>query len=234
MPDNSDLDRKYFIDNEVYNCPFCNRNNVSYMLLLKFKFDWTDNKICYGYIVICKSCHKRSMHLSYDVIHGDLNLFKDNINLDEHIFYSVPTSFFIIDNRIPKIIRELISECEGCKKMNYLTGASACMRKAVYELIVHEQAVGTDYEERIKSLKSKYKDIDPQLFDILVQIKDLTSEKIHEQSWDKWDSQNISLIIEVLKTVLHNIYVIPNIKNKRSKFISELRAKINKSKKGSG
>ncbi len=43
--------------------------------------------------------------------------------LDEHIFFSVPTSFFVIDERIPRIIRELITEAEGCVKMNFLTGA---------------------------------------------------------------------------------------------------------------
>ena len=71
------------------------------------------------------------MHLTYEDI-GEQTpggwRFKNDINIDENIFYSVPSSFFTIDSRVPKEIRELISEAEGCVKMNYLTGASACTR----------------------------------------------------------------------------------------------------------
>jgi|GEM_PF-2999083 hypothetical protein len=44
MEDKAYLDRKYFIDTSVYNCPFCNRNNVNYKLLSKGIFDWTTEK----------------------------------------------------------------------------------------------------------------------------------------------------------------------------------------------
>ncbi len=40
--------------------------------------------------------------------------------------------------------------------MNFLTGASSCARKAIYELLVIERAEGADYETRRKSLKPKY------------------------------------------------------------------------------
>jgi len=91
------------------------------------------------------------MHLTYhNVLHeasvGGRPFFRDDIDLDSVIFYSVPTSFFVLDDRIQPIIRELISEAEGCLKMNFLTGASTCMRKAIYELIILEKTEGTDYE----------------------------------------------------------------------------------------
>ena len=114
------------------------------------------------------------------------------LTLWEH--YTQPTSFFTIDSRIPRIIRELITEAEGCLKMNFITGASACMRKAIYELLVKENAIGDDYTDRIRSLKQKYPDSD-ESFDVLSHIQDMTSDKIHEQSWDKWDSKNLKLII---------------------------------------
>jgi hypothetical protein len=53
----------------------------------------------------------------------------------------------VLDNRINVTIRELITEAEGCLKMNFLTGASACIRKAIYELLVLEEATGEHYEE---------------------------------------------------------------------------------------
>ena len=103
--------------------------------------------------------------------------------------------------------------------MNFLTGASACTRKAIYELTVKEKAEGANYEDRIKFLKSKFTNIDPDLFDVLCHIKDMTSEKVHEQSWDKWDSKHLKLFIETLKVILHEIYVVPDEKKKRSKSI---------------
>jgi len=183
------------------------------------------------------------MHLTYDAekifimsgrtfaLSGGHYVFKGDIDIDSHIFYSVPTSFFILDQRMPRIIRELISEAEGCLKMNHLTGASACMRKAIYELLIKEKAKGNDYESRIKSLKDKYSDVDPSYFDILTHIQDMTSDKIHEQSWDKWDADNLKLIIETLKSILHDIYVLPEEKAERSKKIRQMREMLVKDKK---
>jgi len=234
MEDKSYLDKKYFIDRNVYNCPFCNRRNVMYSLIEISKFNWSENKECFIYLVKCSSCNNVSMHLSYENIIESYNLydkggiFNDEEDIDSKIFYSVPTSFFIIDSRIPKIIRELITEAEGCLKMNFLTGASACMRKAIYELTVKEKAEGKDYESKIKSLKSKYPSIDSNLFDILAKIKDMTSEKIHEQSWDKWDSSHLKLIIETLKIVLYEIYVLPRKREERLKIVKQLHEKVKK------
>ena len=77
------------------------------------------------------------MHLSYDAIpqraayarREDAAQFIFDIDadqeLDEKFFYYVPTSFFALDDRIPRILRELFTEAEGCLKMNFLTAASA-------------------------------------------------------------------------------------------------------------
>ena len=241
MEDQSGLDKKYFIDEEVYNCPFCNRRNVVYAIRDSFRFNWSKEKICYGYLAQCASCKQMSMHLSFEDIlnrkatvsfHGyTAYRFLPNIDIDANIFHSQPTSFFIVDNRIARILRELVTEAEGCLKMNYLTGASACMRKAIYELLVLEKAQGEDYDSRIKFLKKQHPDSDPSLFDILAHIKDMTSDKIHEQSWDKWDSPNLKLIIETLKTVLFDIYVVPEIKKERSISIQKLQESVKTDKK---
>src|SRR5262245_43844361 len=103
--DQSHLDLKYFIDQHKYNCPFCNRRHVSYHVSGKFAFDWTNEKNCYAYFAECDSCHRQSMHLSYENI-GTQNLGHSNYyrfeskDIDSKVFYSVPTSFFVLDNRI--------------------------------------------------------------------------------------------------------------------------------------
>lgn len=239
MQDEAELDKKYFIDEYVYNCPFCNRRHVEYGIRFHAEFNWSIGEKCYVYFVECQSCKKMSMHLAYDSIkastsswiHGEFGwLFKKGIDIDSHMFYSQPTSFFVVDSRIPRILRELITEAEGCLKMNYLTGASACMRKAIYELLVIEKAEGDDYESRIKSLKQKHKDTDPSLFDILAHIQQMTSDKIHEQSWDEWDSLNLKLIIGTLKTVLYDVYVIPQVRKESSIKIQELLSDVKRGK----
>lgn len=241
MEDQSALDKKYFIDNEVFNCPFCNRRNVVYVITEFFTFNWSKDKDCYVYLTQCASCDNVSMHLSFQDIKEKqpkfhyqgtwFHRFLPDIDIDSLIFYSQPTSFFVVDRRIPRILRELITEAEGCLKMNYLTGASACMRKAIYELLVYEKVEGDDYETRIKSLKGKYPDSDPSYFDTLASIQDMTSDKIHEQSWDKWDSPNLKFIIETLKSVLYDIYVTPQIKKERSIEIQRLKEKVEQDKK---
>ena len=232
MTDMSHLDEKYFIDDSVYNCPFCNRRNVKYTVPSHGMFDWSNSKECHIWFVKCSSCEKKSMHLSYSDISWSHNYgkFKDEIDIDSNIFYSVPTSFFVIDNRVPRLIRELITEAEGSIKMNFLTGASACTRKAIYELTIKEEAEGDNYEDKIKFLKKKFPQIDETLFDILCHIKDMTSDKVHEQSWDKWDSKHLTLFIETLKAILHEIYVVPEEKKKRSEHITGLLPDVFKDK----
>ena len=231
--DKSYLDNKYFVDRNVYNCPFCNRRNVSYILSGYLGFDWSAEKKCHVYIAECSSCNRRSIHLSYDDILGDViylggnrhawRFVREIEDIDSLIFYSVPTSFFTIDTRVPKIMRELITEAEGSLKMNYLTGASASVRKTIYELLVYEKLESGAYEDRIKSLKGKYPSIDPELFDVLGHIQQMTSDKVHEQSWDKWDSPTLKLLIETLKGVLYEIYVLPDEKRQHRNKIQQLR-----------
>lgn len=217
--DQSHLDLKYLIDEKIYNCPFCNRRHVSYKLDDVSTFNWTSTKTCWIYVVKCNSCSKKSMHLAFSDVYHRLNgspYFTSGTDLDSVMFYSVPTSFFVLDDRIPAVIRELITEAESSRKMNLLTGASACARKAVYEFLVKEEAEGEHYQDKIKSLKARFSNIDPDLFDILGHIQDMTSDKVHEQSWPKWDSANLTLIIETLKAVLHEVYVVPQEKAGRS------------------
>ena len=229
MSDQSYLDQKYFIDNSIYNCPYCNRRHVTYYVAEHIYFDWSKEKDCEVWFVKCGSCRKTSMHLTFEDLQSD-EIHKARLtnrtDLDSKFFYSVPTSFFVVDTRIPNIIRELITEAEGCVKMNFLTGASACCRKAIYELTVKEEAEGKDYEERIKFLKNKFPSVDSDLFDILCHIKDMTSDKIHEQSWDKWDAKYLTMFLQTLKAILHDIYVVPDEKKNRSYAVKDLLQKL--------
>ncbi len=241
MADQSHLDQRYFVDQTIYNCPFCNRRHVSYSLYASVEFDWTDKKRCYAYFVRCHSCNDDSMHLAFDKIPiehigtiRNSNRWRfsiaDDIDagefLDNAFFYSVPTSFFVLDERVPKVLRELLTEAEGCLKSNYLTGASACARKIVYELAILEKAHGENYDDRIKSLKSKHPEIEAEFFDTLLTIQQVTSSKIHENSYDGWNAKHLRIILAALSEVLHELYVVPALRDDRRKAIINLKTEL--------
>ena len=238
MANLSHLDERYFVDADVYNCPFCNRNHVPYTVKKYITFNWTDEKICACYFVECGACNKQSMHLTFRRIPGSWSPRADHFKfefgkdvdggklLDDAFFYSVPTSFFVLDERIPRVLRELLSEAEGCMKSNYLTGASACARKMVYELGVLWSAVGDNYEDRIKSLKGLLPEVDPAFFDTLLTVQQLTSTKVHEGSYDGWESKHLRVILSALAEVLHEIYVVPALREERRRKIVNLKQEL--------
>ena len=242
--DQSHLDSKYFIDVYKYNCPFCNRRHVSYQVDGSTKFNWNREKDCWVYYIQCDSCDNISMHLSWAEIPihfitdrvRRFNLSNENaeekVDIDALFFYHQPTSFFTVDKRISGEIRALITEAEGCRKMNYLTGGTACLRKAIYELLKKEgigPEVG-DYKDRIKALKHKFTNVDPSYFDVLSQVKDMADDKLHEQSWESFDSSTLNDLIDATKTILYEMYVLPDEKKTRLGPIPKLLAKLKKDK----
>jgi hypothetical protein len=171
-----------------------------------------------------------SMHLSFqDITHYNSNRHAytfTEADIDSKIFHSVPSSFHVIDDRIPRALRELITEAEGCLKSNFHTGASACARKAVYELAVKCSADGGNYNDRIKSLKAKLPTIDPAYFDTLLTIQQVTSDKVHENSYDGWEARHLRVILATLHEVLQEIFVMPVVREERRKAILALKGEV--------
>ena len=173
------------------------------------------------------------MHLTFE--HIDITqipgskyrfIIGENDDLDEKFFYSVPTSFFSLDERIPRVLRELMTEAEGCLKSNFLTGASACARKLVYELAALEGAEGTDYESRLKSLKGKRPDVETEYFDTLLTIHQVTSDKVHESSYDGWHSRHLRVILATLTEIFNAMYVIPKLRAEKRQSIIKLKEEV--------
>ena len=178
------------------------------------------------------------MHLSYENLELFYGKKKDvyrfslsekelsSKSLDNRFFYSVPTSFFVLDKRIPKVLRELLTESEGSLKSNFLTGASACARKVIYELALIHEVKGDDYEDRIKSLKKEHPEVDPMYFDTLLTIQQMTSSKVHENSYDGWESKHLRLILATLREILHELYVVPALRDDKRKSILKMKKEL--------
>lgn len=154
----------------------------------------------------------------------------DPAELDELFFFHQPTSFFTIDIRIPKSIREPLSESENCLKNNFLTGSSAGLRKAIYKLLKHEHIPIQDgdenfhrYNERIKLLAQKYKTVEQELFHDLEVIQGLTSQELHENDWEDFDATTLRFLLEVARQLLHELYVEPELRKERQKKILGLK-----------
>jgi len=160
--------------------------------------------------------------------------------LDDIFFYSQPTSFFTIDERIPKTIREPLGESEISLKTNLLTGASGGLRKAIYKLLKHEKIPEVDsqnafipHDERVDQLKNKYTKIEADLFDELKAVHILTSQELHENDWEDFDAPTLRFLIGVANEILAEIYVTPHETKKRREKIAALKsqAKPKKSQK---
>ena len=132
----------------------------------------------------------------------------------------------MLDERVPKVLRELLTEAEGCLKSNYLTGASACARKIIYELAILNKGEGDNYEDRIKSLKAKHPEVEPAFFDTLLTIQQVTSTKVHENSYDGWEAKHLRIILTALADVLHELYVVPALRSDRRKAILALKGEL--------
>ena len=240
MADLSYRDKKYFVTPKTYNCPFCNRRSVGFSVVRSIGFDWSDERYVFIYIVKCDDCQKTSAHFSeysFDTNYASSGFSRpddeeidelDVENIDKYFFHHQPTSFFTIDTRIPRVVRELIAEADGCREMNYLVGASGALRKAIYEFLkAQELDQSTPYVDQIKSLKSKHPLVDQNLFSILSNIQGMTSEELHENEgdWAAWSAQDLAFLTEMFMELLREIYIVPDERKQKLDHIAQLRSR---------
>ena len=58
---------------------------------------------------------------------------------------------------------------------------------------------------------------------MLGHIQQLTSDKVHEQSWENWDSRVLRYIIETMKGIVNEMYVLPDERRQLKNTIQQLR-----------
>ena len=55
------IEGKYFIDEDKYNCPFCKNRGIKYVVLGIAKFNEKTDKYIYAVFVECSHCHNVSI-----------------------------------------------------------------------------------------------------------------------------------------------------------------------------
>lgn len=184
MTNNDNLNDKYFIDDNAFNCPFCGLRNTTYTILAVMKHNLNQNKEGKVIFAQCDRCKKISVHFAYDSLitnsvhnkrhtasflnsncslSNEIKFLPSNkesanfdVDIDSQIYHSIPNSYFTLDDRIPKQMRALFEEAQECKRSNLKTGASACLRKLIYTLLSEQLNKKTGNKNKLSLNKLGY------------------------------------------------------------------------------
>ena len=58
----------------------------------------------------------------------------------------------------------------------------------------------------------------------------MTSDNVHEGSWEAWDSPKLRFIIELTKATLHEMYVVPEERKERLGLLGQMKSAFSSSK----
>ena len=172
----------------------------------------------------------------------------DTDEIDELFFYNQPNSTFVIDTRIPKKIREALDEANTSHKMGLSIGSSAALRKAIFELLAFFKVPKTEepnkpedkpknirYHDRLDLLKEiitkSYPSVDPTLLEDIKKIYSLSSQPLHERlssetEWIDFTPSQFLFLLEVVHSLLIQIFIIPSENKERKGKLSRLAQKI--------
>lgn len=125
-------------------------------------------------------------------------------------------AFLATDDYVPGAFRDLLSEADGCLEKGFLTGGTACGRRALDLLLTVAKTEGTTYEERLQSLGEKH-GVSKMLTSILVQCGGASSRDNATLSVEV-----LQLFIVTMKAVVYELYVVGPERTQRLQYVSRL------------
>lgn len=263
-------DDRYFISTTQYNCPFCETAAVHYKVIDVEFFNWSETKDARCLFVQCQqpACGKISLHMTHADIamyetSGRMSLdnvcYKTKIKnsetgeeeeakkpwpedkIDALFFYHHPNSDFIIDERIPPGIREALDEANTSHKMNLHTGASACLRKAIFELLAkfkvpkikkddEDKDKFIPYLDRLDILKDILQEeiptVETTLVDEIKKVYSITSHSLHERLPDEevivFEPKKFLFLMGVVHNLLTQVFIAPDERKERNENLAQL------------
>ena len=129
-------------------------------------------------------------------------------------------AFVANDDYLPGAFRDLLHEAEGCLERGFLTGGTACARRALDLLLTVSKTDGTSEEDRLSSLGEQH-GVSRMLTSILVQcggasVRDNTT----------LSAEVLQLSIVTLKAVVYELYVVGPERMQRLQYVSGLVASV--------
>jgi hypothetical protein len=125
-------------------------------------------------------------------------------------------AFLATDDYVPGAFRDLLSEAEGCLQKGFLTGGTACARRALDLLLNVAKTDGAAYEDRLQSLGEKH-GISKMLTSILVQCGGASAKDNATLSADV-----LQLFVVTMKAVVYELYVVGPERTNRLQYVSRL------------
>jgi hypothetical protein len=125
-------------------------------------------------------------------------------------------AFLTTDDYVPGAFRDLLSEADGCLQKGFLTGGTACARRALDLLLSVAKTEGATYEERLQSLGDKH-GIAKMLTSILVQCGGASAKENATLSVEV-----LQLFIVTMKAVVYELYVVGPDRTIRLQYVSGL------------
>jgi hypothetical protein len=125
-------------------------------------------------------------------------------------------AFLATDDYVPGAFRDLLSEAEGCLQKGFLTGGTACARRALDLLLSVAKTDGAAYEERLQSLGEKH-GISKMLTSILVQCGGASAKENATLS-----AEVLQLFVVTMKAVVYELYVVGPERTNRLQYVSRL------------
>ncbi|MGH9257296.1 MAG: hypothetical protein ACRD3C_22280 [Vicinamibacterales bacterium] len=129
---------------------------------------------------------------------------------------AVLPAFLATDEYVPGAFRDLLSEADGCLRGGFLTGGTACARRALDLLLAVAKADGATYEERLQYLGEKH-GISKMLTSILVQCGGASARDNATLSVDV-----LQLFVVTMKAVVYELYVVGPERTLRLQYVSRL------------
>jgi hypothetical protein len=131
-------------------------------------------------------------------------------------------AFLATDDYVPGAFRDLLSEADGCMQKGFLTGGTACARRALDLLLNVAKTDGASYEDRLQSLGEKH-GIAKMLTSILVQCGGASAKDNATLSADV-----LHLFIVTMKAVVYELYVVGPERTNRLQYVSRIVTSVGK------
>jgi hypothetical protein len=129
---------------------------------------------------------------------------------------TVLPAFLATDDYVPGAFRDLLSEAEGCLQKGFMTGGTACARRALDLLLSVAKTEGAAYEDRLQSLGEKH-GISKMLTSILVQCGGASAKENATLS-----AEVLQLFVVTMKAVVYELYVVGPERTNRLQYVSRL------------